>query len=122
MSGVRRVETPARAQTPIVSWDLGRGLVKVNPIATWTDADVDGYIRDRDLPVHPLAERGYAVDRLLALHPPRRPTARTPATAAGPAPTRSSAACTSSTVDSPAAASHSARARLADVGRTVRTH
>ncbi len=59
MSGVRRVETPARAQTPIVSWDLGRGLVKVNPIASWTDADVDGYIRDRDLPVHPLAERGY---------------------------------------------------------------
>lgn len=60
MSGVRRVETPARAQTPIVSWDLGRGLVKINPIASWTDADVRGYVRDRDLPVHPLAERGYA--------------------------------------------------------------
>jgi phosphoadenosine phosphosulfate reductase len=59
MSGVRRVETPARAQTPIVSWDLGRGIVKVNPIATWTDEDVAGYIRDHDLPVHPLAERGY---------------------------------------------------------------
>jgi len=59
MSGVRRVETASRAQTPIVSWDLGRGLVKVNPIATWTDADVADYIRDRDLPVHPLAERGY---------------------------------------------------------------
>ena len=60
MSGVRRVETPARSQTPIVSWDLGRGLVKINPIATWTDGDVEGYIRDHDLPVHPLAERGYA--------------------------------------------------------------
>ena len=59
MTGVRRVETASRAQTPIVSWDLGRGLVKVNPIASWTDADVAGYIRDRDLPVHPLAERGY---------------------------------------------------------------
>jgi phosphoadenosine phosphosulfate reductase len=59
MTGVRRVETAARAQTPIVSWDIGRGLVKVNPIASWTDADVDGYIRDRELPVHPLAERGY---------------------------------------------------------------
>jgi phosphoadenosine phosphosulfate reductase len=59
MSGVRRVETPSRAHTPIVSWDLGRGLVKVNPIATWTDADVAGYIRERELPVHPLAERGY---------------------------------------------------------------
>jgi phosphoadenosine phosphosulfate reductase len=59
MTGVRRVETATRAQTPIVSWDLGRGLVKVNPIATWTDDDVAGYIRDRELPVHPLAERSY---------------------------------------------------------------
>lgn len=59
MSGVRRVETAARAQTPVVHWDLGRELVKVNPIATWTDDDVEGYVRDHDLPVHPLAERGY---------------------------------------------------------------
>lgn len=59
MTGVRRVDTASRAQTPIVSWDLGRGLVKVSPIANWTDADVAGYIRDRELPVHPLAERGY---------------------------------------------------------------
>lgn len=59
MSGVRRDETAARAHTPIVSYDVGRGLVKVNPIATWTAADVAGYVRDHDLPVHPLAERGY---------------------------------------------------------------
>jgi phosphoadenosine phosphosulfate reductase len=31
----------------------------VNPLATWTDLDVDGYVRDRELPVHPLADRGY---------------------------------------------------------------
>jgi phosphoadenosine phosphosulfate reductase len=60
MSGVRRDETPARAKTPVVTYDIGRGLVKVNPIATWTDADVAGYVRDHDLPQHPLAERGYA--------------------------------------------------------------
>ena len=33
--------------------------MKVNPLATWTDLDVEGYIQDRNLPVHPLAERGY---------------------------------------------------------------
>ncbi len=59
MTGLRRVETPARANAPIVSYDVGRGLVKVNPIATWTDTDVEGYVRDRGLPVHPLADRGY---------------------------------------------------------------
>ena len=59
MTGLRRVETPTRANAPIVSYDVGRGLVKVNPIATWTDTDVEGYVRDRGLPAHPLADRGY---------------------------------------------------------------
>lgn len=36
-----------------------RGLVKVNPIATWTDLDVDGYIADHDVPVNPLLSQGY---------------------------------------------------------------
>jgi phosphoadenosine phosphosulfate reductase len=60
MSGLRRDEAPSRANSPIVSYDVGRGLVKVNPIANWTDQDVAGYIRDHDLPEHPLADRGYA--------------------------------------------------------------
>lgn len=60
MTGLRRDEATSRATTPIVTFDVGRGLVKVNPLATWTDADVQGYIHDRDLPVHPLAERGYS--------------------------------------------------------------
>lgn len=59
MTGLRRVETPARANAPIVSYDVGRGIVKVNPLATWTDVDVEGYVADRGLPVHPLADRGY---------------------------------------------------------------
>lgn len=59
LSGLRRAETAARANAPIVSWDIRNGLVKVNPLATWTDRDVQGYVRDRDLPVHPLATRGY---------------------------------------------------------------
>ena len=58
MSGLRRAEAPTRAQAPIVARDL-RGLVKVNPIATWTDVDVEGYVRDHDVPVNPLVERGY---------------------------------------------------------------
>jgi phosphoadenosine phosphosulfate reductase len=60
MTGLRRDEAESRAATPVVAYDIGRGLVKVNPLATWTDLDVQGYIRDHDLPVHPLAERGYS--------------------------------------------------------------
>ena len=60
MTGLRRSETAQRASAPIVSWDLGRSLVKVNPIATWSDLDITGYTQDRALPEHPLRDRGYA--------------------------------------------------------------
>jgi phosphoadenosine phosphosulfate reductase len=59
MTGLRRDESPTRANAPIVAWDVSRGLVKVNPLATWTDADVHRYSKDRGLPEHPLAEQGY---------------------------------------------------------------
>jgi len=58
MSGLRRAEAPTRASAPIVTRDM-RGLVKVNPIATWTDQDIDGYIADHDVPVNPLRNEGY---------------------------------------------------------------
>jgi phosphoadenosine phosphosulfate reductase len=58
MSGLRREEAATRGQAPIVARDL-RGLVKINPIATWTAADVDGYIADHDVPVNPLRQQGY---------------------------------------------------------------
>ncbi|MCU1451329.1 MAG: Phosphoadenosine phosphosulfate reductase [Acidimicrobiales bacterium] len=58
MSGLRRVESPSRAEAPIISLDL-RGLVKVNPIANWSDLDVQGYIADHDVPVNPLVHQGY---------------------------------------------------------------
>jgi phosphoadenosine phosphosulfate reductase len=58
MSGLRRSESASRAAAPIVARDL-RGLVKVNPIARWTDLDVDAYIRDHDVPTNPLLARGY---------------------------------------------------------------
>ena len=59
MTGVRRSESPTRSATPIVHLDVGRGIVKVNPLAPWTEADVLSYKRDHDLPDHPLASHGY---------------------------------------------------------------
>lgn len=58
MSGLRRCEAPTRADAPIVHRDP-RGLVKINPLATWSDLDVAGYIADHDVPVNPLVGRGY---------------------------------------------------------------
>jgi phosphoadenosine phosphosulfate reductase len=58
LSGLRRDDSPERAGTPIVERDR-RGLVKVNPIANWTDDDVALYIQLHDVPVNPLVARGY---------------------------------------------------------------
>ena len=59
MSGVRRVEAPSRARTQIAQLDVGRGIVKVNPVAGWTDDDIETYKRDHDLLEHPLVAQGY---------------------------------------------------------------
>ena len=58
MSGLRRAEAASRADAPIIGLDH-RGLVKVNPLATWSDTDISGYLADHDLVVNPLVERGY---------------------------------------------------------------
>ena len=58
MSGLRRDEAETRANAPIVARDL-RGLIKINPIANWTEQDVAGYIKDHDIIVNPLIDQGY---------------------------------------------------------------
>ncbi len=58
-SGVRRDEAPTRAGTRLVEWDARRAKVKLNPIAAWTQDDVDAYIADRGVLVNPLLLDGY---------------------------------------------------------------
>jgi phosphoadenosine phosphosulfate reductase len=59
VTGVRRVDAPTRANTPIVTWDERNGLVKINPIAAWTDDEFDAYIRDHGILQNPLVSIGY---------------------------------------------------------------
>ena len=58
LSGLRRADSRARAHTPVVQRDR-RGLVKVNPLAAWTQDVVDAYIAEHQIPVNPLFELGY---------------------------------------------------------------
>jgi phosphoadenosine phosphosulfate reductase len=58
-SGIRRDESPTRAGTKLVDWDAKRGMVKVNPMAAWTQDVVDAYIAEHQVPVNPLFELGY---------------------------------------------------------------
>ena len=59
VTGVRRVDAPTRANTPIVTWDDRNGLVKINPIAAWTDDEFNGYIREHSILENPLVSIGF---------------------------------------------------------------
>ena len=59
MSGLRRDEAASRSGAAIVGRDM-RGLIKVNPLANWTQMDVDSYLSDHDVPHNPLLDQGYA--------------------------------------------------------------
>ena len=59
ITGLKRTDGPTRANAPIVSWDGPRQMVKVNPLANWTVADMATYALVHELPTNPLQERGY---------------------------------------------------------------
>lgn len=59
ITGVRRVDGPTRANTPVASFDIGRNIVKINPLAGFSDDDMALYAQLHDLPANPLTERGY---------------------------------------------------------------
>lgn len=59
VTGKRRVEAPTRANAPLISFDEGFGLVKINPIAAWSDDEMQSYIDEHSILVNPLVEEGY---------------------------------------------------------------
>jgi phosphoadenosine phosphosulfate reductase len=59
VTGLKRSDAPTRQNAPILSYDESWGMVKINPMATWTDQDVMGYAKDHGIPQHPLLSQGY---------------------------------------------------------------
>jgi phosphoadenosine phosphosulfate reductase len=58
-AGLRRDESPTRARTPVVHYEYAREKVKVNPLAAWTESDVDAYVARYQVPVNQLLKQGY---------------------------------------------------------------
>ncbi|MDT4920658.1 MAG: phosphoadenosine phosphosulfate reductase [Pseudonocardiales bacterium] len=58
-SGLRRDEAQTRRDAKVVEWDEQRSMVKLNPIATWTQDDVDRYMAENNILVNPLLFDGY---------------------------------------------------------------
>jgi thioredoxin-dependent adenylylsulfate APS reductase len=57
-TGLRREQSADRAQTPQI--ERGLGPIKVNPLAEWTSAQLERYLQEHQVPLHPLYARGYA--------------------------------------------------------------
>ena len=64
ITGQRKDQSPTRSDVPVVQADVGfsgegKQLIKYNPLANWSSADVWSYIRMMEIPHNPLHERGF---------------------------------------------------------------
>jgi phosphoadenosine phosphosulfate reductase len=61
-TGLRRVQSPTRANLQALDTfplPTGKKLLKVSPLADWTDKDVWAFAREHDIPLLPLYNAGY---------------------------------------------------------------
>lgn len=59
ITGIRRDQAPSRANAGLIEWDEKFTLIKVNPLARWTWADVWSYIKLYEVPYNPLHDHNY---------------------------------------------------------------
>jgi len=71
ISGIRRDQSPSRADTPKVQWSDRYGVWKIHPLADWDEKRVWSYIQVNEIPYNPLHDVGY---RSIGCIPCTRPT------------------------------------------------
>ncbi|MDQ0319489.1 phosphoadenosine phosphosulfate reductase [Pararhizobium capsulatum DSM 1112] len=59
ITGLRRGQSGNRAETPFAEADLERGMIKVNPLADWSNEVMAAHVAAENIPVNPLHKRGY---------------------------------------------------------------
>ncbi|MDP8973295.1 MAG: phosphoadenylyl-sulfate reductase [Actinomycetota bacterium] len=72
MTGIRREQTPQRADTRVLGWEERYGAVKVTPLASWSTEQVWGYVEENKVPVNPMLLQGY---KSIGCEPQTRPVA-----------------------------------------------
>lgn len=59
ITGLRAEQSPTRDSLEVVDWDEANGLIRIAPLAAWTEDDVWAYIHERAVPVNALHARGF---------------------------------------------------------------
>ena len=60
ITGRKRFHGGSRGALPSIEGEVSTGRIKVNPLASWAEDQVTRYLADRDLPKHPLVDKGFA--------------------------------------------------------------
>jgi phosphoadenosine phosphosulfate reductase len=59
VTGLRRAQSVTRAALPLLEYDEEYDLFKINPLYMWSDAELEAYIAQHKLPLHPLYAQGF---------------------------------------------------------------
>ncbi|MBN2485218.1 MAG: phosphoadenylyl-sulfate reductase [Bacteroidales bacterium] len=59
VTGLRKDQSVTRFFTPLVEWDEGNQVIKVNPLLKWTEKEVWQYIRNNNVPYNVLHDKGF---------------------------------------------------------------
>ena len=59
LTGQRREQSTTRTELNLEELDDARGIAKFNPLFDWTEADIWAYIKQENVPIHPLHLKGY---------------------------------------------------------------
>lgn len=57
--GLRADQSVTRTDVQIVEWDVSNNILKINPLAAWSEKDVWDYIKEKGIPYNPLHDKGY---------------------------------------------------------------
>ena len=59
LTGQRREQSTTRTELHFEEMDEARGIAKFNPLYDWTESDIWAYIKQENVPIHPLHLKGY---------------------------------------------------------------
>lgn len=60
ITGLRAAQADSRAGIGVLEWDGANSLIKINPLAAWTDAQLEEYISKHKIPQNPLYKKGFS--------------------------------------------------------------
>ena len=59
VTGLRKEQSITRSDLNVIEWDAGNQMVKINPLANWSDTQVWAYLKQHDIPTNVLHDQGY---------------------------------------------------------------